>query len=240
MKRAILGAVALALTLIAVAVGVMAQTGSASPSKEEARVRFIHASPDAPAVDVLLAESTVFTSVAFSEWTEYIDIATGTYTVSIQLSSASTPVLTDAVVLTETDYTLTAAGTVASGGRPFELLSLFDDNSAPPAGMVRGRFIHLVPDGPQVDIALEGTVLFENVAYRDATDYVTVPPGTHTLQIRTPIGEVTTTATAQPNNVYSFVAVGRVIGSPELNVLKVLDESYNHPIWLPIVAATTS
>jgi hypothetical protein len=198
-------------------------------------VRFVHASPDVSAVDVLLDGSTVFTNVAFSRWTEYMEVATGTYTVSARLTSEGTPVLTDTVMMTDTDYTLTAAGTKAAGGKPLELITFLDDNSAPPGGMARGRFVHLVPDAPPVDIALEGEILFESVGYGDATDYVAVPSGSHTLQIQTPLGEITATATAGPNDVYSFFAVGRVFGSPALDIVQTLDETYNHPIWLPLV-----
>lgn len=198
-------------------------------------MRFIHASPDAENVDVLLDEGTVFTNVAFSEWTEYIEVPTGTHTVTLRLTTLGTPILSDTVPITETDYTLAAAGTWAAGGRDFELLRLIDDNSAPDPNMARGRFVHLVPDAPPVSIAIDGDLLDEDVSYGDATDYATVASGSHAVQISALGQQRTVTATVGPNNVYSFFALGQLLGTPALDVQQVIDESYNHPIWLPLV-----
>jgi hypothetical protein len=240
LKRALLGSAALTLALIVVAVTVLAQTGPAPASRAQAgaRVRFIHGSPDAPAVDVLLDGSEVFTNTGFDQITRYADVATGTYTVSVEPTGSDSEVLMRTLVVTESDYTLAAAGTLATGGRDLELLKLLDDNSEPAPGMVRGRFVHLVPGAPApVSIAIQGEPpLFENVVYGDVTEYATVTSGSHTLQILVFGFEVATaTVTVEPNSVYSFFALGRVSGTPELHVRQILDESYNHPIWLPLV-----
>jgi len=47
-------------------------------SINDARLRLIHASPDAPAVDVLVGQTPVFENVAFSE-AEYFDLPAGDY-----------------------------------------------------------------------------------------------------------------------------------------------------------------
>lgn len=243
MRRALLSSAAMALALIAAAITVLAQTGPApaSPAQAGARVRFIHGSPDAPAVDVLIDGGEVFTNTEFDQITSYVDVATGTYTVSVEPTGSDSEVLTRTLVVTESDYTLAAAGTLATGGKDLELMKLIDDNSAPAPGMVRGRFVHLVPDAPApVSIAIEGEPpLFENVVYGDVTEYATVLSGSHTLQILVFGFEVATaTVTVEPNNVYSFFALGLASDEPELpelHVQQVLDASYNHPIWLPLV-----
>ena len=51
-------------------------------SINDARLRLIHASPDAPAVDVLVGQTPVFEDVAFSE-AEYFDLPAGDYEFNI-------------------------------------------------------------------------------------------------------------------------------------------------------------
>jgi hypothetical protein len=234
MRRALLSSAALALALITAAITALAQTSlaPASPSQEGARVRFIHASPDTPAVDVLLDESETFTATEFGQITEYTDVATGTYTVTLRLTGLGTAALTDTVLITETDYTLAAAGT--SGG--LELLTLVDDNSAPAPGMVRGRFVHLVPGAPAVDIAIkDGPILFSNVGFKGVGGYVEVAAGSYELEIRltgTSIVVTTVPLTVTPNNVYTFFAVG-TLSDPQ--IVQSVDQAHGHTVWLPLV-----
>ncbi|MFW6115447.1 MAG: DUF4397 domain-containing protein [Chloroflexota bacterium] len=242
MKRSTLCSVALALALalVAVTVTVLAQTASGPvPASEDlARVRFIHASPDAAELDVLLNDTGLVTNSAFGEISAYTELAAGTYTVTLRLTDEATPLVTETVVVTETDYTLAAAGTLAADTTELELLRLMDDNTAPAPGMVRARFVHLVPDVPfPVSIAIDGDLLFEDIKYRDVTPYTTVDAGSHTLQLLVSGVEVATgTLTVSPNSVYSFFAVGLAYGTPEVAIVQVLDESYDHHIWLPLVA----
>jgi hypothetical protein len=239
-KHRLLGSAVLALVLVAAVVTVLAQAGLAptSPAQEGARLRFIHAAPDAPPVDLLVDGSDIFTTTAFGEITEYTAVSTGTHTVAVEPATGGSALLSQTLVITETDYTLAAAGTLGASGETFELLAIPDDNTAPPPRMVRARFVHLVPDAPfPVTVAIKGgDTLFENVTYRDVTGYETLPAGTHTLQALVLGTEVTTgTVTVMPNNVYSFFAIGQASGPEELDILQVLDASYNHPIWLPLV-----
>jgi hypothetical protein len=239
-KRALLSSAALAVALIAAAITALAQASPApaSPSQVGARVRFIHASPDAPAVDVLLDGSEVFTNTEFDHITPYTAVATGTHSISLEPTGSDTPVLTRTLVMTESDYTLAAAGTLTTTDLvDLELLALVDDNRAPTPGTVRGRFVHLVPDAPApVSIGIKGEPpLFENVVYGDVTEYAPVASGSHTLQVLVFGFEVATaTVTVEPNNVYSFFALGLASGTPELHVQQVVDESY-HLLWLPLV-----
>jgi len=239
MKRAVLISTVLALAMTAATVAVLAQTGPgpAPASQEGARVRFIHASPDAPEVDVLFDGSERFTNTAFGEISEYTNIAAGTYEVTVRPTGEATAVLTTTVTVTTTDYTLAAAGTLAVGGKDFELKVVVDDNRAPPPGMVRGRFVHLVPNAPApVTIAIGDDLVFEDVEYGDVTDYAILPAGSHTVRLQVLFYEETTTVAGESNSVYTFFAIGVAFGTPELQILQVLDASYDHHIWLPLIA----
>jgi len=231
MKRAGLISIILALALTAATVVVLAQTGPgpAPASQEGARVRFIHASPDAPAVDVLVDGSELFSDIEFGKFTEYTDIDVGIYEVTVRLAGTGTPILTTTVPMTATDYTLAAAGTLDTSGPDFDLMTLSDDNRAPSPGMVRGRFVHLVPGGPTVDIAIKGgPVLFSGVGFRGVGDYKEIAAGTYEMEIRlagTGIVLGSAPLTVMPNRVYTFFAIGTVL---DLQVIQTVDRIHGH------------
>ena len=79
----------LAIVLVlATAVPALAQDG-------QARIRVVHASPDAPAVDVLVNGQVAFQNVAFSEITDYAGLDAGTYSVQVVPTGATEPVVID-------------------------------------------------------------------------------------------------------------------------------------------------
>jgi len=45
------------------------------------------------------------------------------------------------------------------------------------------RIIHAVPDGPAVDVYVDDELVFEDVAYGEASDYQSVPEGTQTVTV---------------------------------------------------------
>ncbi|MBU0984572.1 MAG: DUF4397 domain-containing protein, partial [candidate division Zixibacteria bacterium] len=64
------------------------------PAAGKAHVRFIHLSPDAPAVDVALAGgAAVFPNVAFTQYTAFTPLDAGTYNLEVRLAGQSAVVL---------------------------------------------------------------------------------------------------------------------------------------------------
>lgn len=59
----------------------------------ESRVRVIHLSPDAPEVDVLLDEKLAFEDVGFMDATDYAQIPSGDYNVTINIAATNDTVL---------------------------------------------------------------------------------------------------------------------------------------------------
>ena len=54
-------------------------------------------------------------------------------------------------------------------------------------GDARARFVHVIPGASAVDVYINGTQAIVNLDYGDATTYLTVPAGTHTVTV-TPAG----------------------------------------------------
>lgn len=157
-----------------------AQSGSA-------KVRVIHASPDAPAVDVFVNGNAVLTNVGFFAASPYLDLPAGTYRVQVAPTGAGAgSAVIDANLTIEAGraYTVAAVGPVASI-RPQVIV---DDLRAPAAGQAKVRVYHFSPDAPAVDVKLaNGTTLIGNLAFPNASNYLEVPAGTYDLQV-TPAG----------------------------------------------------
>jgi hypothetical protein len=64
------------------------------PAAGKAHVRFIHLSPDAPAVDVAVTSGPIlFSNVAFKEASSYLPVDAGTYDLQVRLAGTTTVAL---------------------------------------------------------------------------------------------------------------------------------------------------
>jgi len=197
-----------------------------------ARVRIVHASPDAPAVDVWVNDNAAFTNAPFKGITEYAELEVGAYNVKVVPTGATEPVVIEAdLALEAKDYTVVAVGKLEE----IEPLVLVDNNSAPEAGKAHVRFVHASPDAPAVDIAVkDGPVLFSNIAFREVGDYLPVDAGTYDLEVR--LAGTTDVALAVPGlaladgTVYTVFAMGLAGGEPTLEAVPSADYA---PALLP-------
>lgn len=183
-------------------------------SVASADVRVVHASPDAPNVDVIVNDdfaNPAFSNAPFTGVTNYVPLPTATYNFKVVPSGATMPVVIDADVAIDgnTDYSIVATNTLAN----IEPWVLVDDNTSNP-DMARVRFVHASPDAPTVDVAVAGggPILFDDVSFQDAPIYQMVAPGTYDLEVQTadnsaavlPVSGVTLEA----GFVYTVFAVG--------------------------------
>jgi len=200
--------------------------------QDEARIRVAHASPDAPAVDILVNDGKAFGDVAFKDITEYAMLTAGTYNVKVVPAGATEPVVIEADLELEADmsYTVAAIGMLAE----IQPLVLQDDISVPAAGTAHVRFVHASPDAPPVDIALkDGDVLFSAVGFGEASEYVPADADTHDLEVR--LAGTTTVVLEIPGvaleagTVYTVFAMGLVAGDPPVGAVTVVDAAYDVP-----------
>ena len=93
---------------------------NASPAAGKAHVRFVHASPDAPAVDIAVADGgpVLFSNVAFKGTGDYTPVDAGSYDLEVRVAGTDTVALSvPGVQLDEgTVYTVFAMG--LAGGNP--------------------------------------------------------------------------------------------------------------------------
>ncbi|QLG28012.1 DUF4397 domain-containing protein [Halorarum halophilum] len=214
---------ALTVTLIgSVVLGGAALAVSNTAAQEEqgdATVRIVHASPDAPAVDVYVDDEQIASGVEFGTVTDYMSVSQGMHNVTVTAAGDSEDVLFESQVDVDASgtYTVAASGEVSEDAETsFEPVVFTDDASQPADDEAAVRLAHLSPDAPAVDVTVEetGDVLFDNVTFRNATEYQTVPAGDYTLEVRAATesndGDVVATFDVSPEGgtAYTAFAVG--------------------------------
>jgi hypothetical protein len=211
------------LLVLVSSVALLVATASISFAAEDpAKVRVVHASPDAPAVDVLVNDGRAFSNAPFKGITSYADLAPGTYNVKVVPAGATSPVVINADLGLNAgmSYTVVAAGMLAN----IEPIVLMDDSPVPAAGKAHVRFVHLSPDAPAVDIAVTGgPVVFANVPFKGVGAYTPVDAGTYDLEAR--VAGTGTVALSVPGvalvagKAYTIYAVGLVGDQPALSAI---------------------
>jgi hypothetical protein len=148
---------------------------------DEAMVRVLHASPDAPAVDIKVDDTDVLTNVPFETISDYLPLAAGTYNIKVCATGTDTCVIdADLTFAANTKYTVAATNVLAS----IEA-QVLTDTPAPTADAAQVRVIHFSADTPAVDVLTQdgATTVVDALAYPNATDYLSLPGGSYDLKV---------------------------------------------------------
>jgi hypothetical protein len=140
-----------------------------TPAEGTAQLRVVHASPDAPAVDVYARGSAtpLFRNVQPGDVTTYGSLAAGSYVIELRAAGspagAAAAFTTGELALTDgARVTAVAAGRLGSTAEAdrFRVLPLAEGWDAVPAGKARVRVVHASADAPAVgiDVGDDGTV----------------------------------------------------------------------------------
>lgn len=158
-----------------------------SCSKDEdiaqANVLVIHASPDAPGVDLLVDDVKQNTSaLTYPQNTGYLKVNAGSRNFKINVAGTPTTVINANVTLEQDkSYSVFAIDSVSK----ISAVVVADELSTPASGKAHVRFIHLSPNAPAVDIALDGgAVVFPNTSFKVGTAFTPLDAGTYDLEVR--------------------------------------------------------
>jgi hypothetical protein len=172
----------LALTAMCLAVVSCSDDDNPTAPASKASVLVVHASPNAPAVDLLVDGQTAGSGLTFPNNTGYLVVNAGMRNVKVNVAGTSTTVINANLDLTSnTSYTVFAVDSVSK----ISTVVLADNLTMPAAGKAHVRFVHLSPNAPAVNITLtDGTIVFGNKAFKQATDFTPLDAGTYDLQVR--------------------------------------------------------
>lgn len=202
--------------------GALAIEDAALPAK----LRVAHLSPDAPAVDIWVNGARVLQGVPFKAVSDYLSLAPGSYQIQVSPAGATSPIVIDATVDLEigTSYTVAATGLLSE----IAPIVLVDDLQTVSDG-AKVRFVHTSPDAPAVDVGVSGgPVLYRNVSFPEASEYLTVGGGLYNLEVR--LAGTMTVALPVPGvqfmngTNYTIFAIG-LAGDGSLMALPVVDQT---------------
>ena len=189
--------------------------------ENQSKVMIVHASPNAPNVDVRLNNTVALTNVPFPGNSEYNSVAAGNTNIKISPTGTTTYVI-DANVpfMAEMNYSVFAIDSVSK----IKAAVVTDNLAAPATGKAHVRFFHLSPNAPAVDIAVTGgSVLFSNRSFNDQAantslqNFTPLDAGTYNLEVR--VAGTTTVALPLPGislaagKIYTVFAKGFLGGT---------------------------
>jgi len=170
-------------------------TAGCGDDDHRAQLRVVHASPDAPNVDVLVDSKIVLTDVPYEAASKYLTVKAGSRKIEVRATGGSADVISASAPLTTNKaYTVLAVDFLAN----ITPLILTDDNTPPSSGQIKLRLVHASPSAGPVDIYVEppGTDIntvsptLTNVPFKAASDYLAVAAGSYEVFI-TPTGSKT-------------------------------------------------
>ncbi len=148
-------------------------------------VRVLHASPDAPAVDIWVDGDLTLEDVPFKTLSNYLKLPAGEHQIVVVVAGTTEPAVIDASPTFEAGkkYTVAATGFVADI-KP----EVFVDNGKAIDGSSKLRVVHLSPDAPAVDVAVKGQTPdqapVQDLVFPEATGYLKLAPATYDFEVR--------------------------------------------------------
>lgn len=183
MKLALRAVSAIALVAMFVVAGLAGVTKVAAQDGD-AQVRVIHASPDAPSVDIWVNGEVAISDLAFGEATDWIALPADSYDVAVAPAGADAA---DAVLEATLDLEGGVYYNVAAIGFLEDITAqvFTTDVKGLADGQARAQVVHLSPDTPAVDVAVTGgPILIENLAFPEASGALDVDAGSYDLEVR--------------------------------------------------------
>jgi len=160
----------------------MVVAGPAAEASGSAEVRFVHAVPGAGKAELVVkGGSPIGGPVAFGQVTPYSSVRAGAQ--ELVLQSGSKALAREHVDLTDEGRYSIVAMAQGDGVQ----LRTYTDGGATDA-KARLRLVHAAPELGSPDVRLGKQPVAEGVKFTEATPYLTVSPGTYTLEVMKPGG----------------------------------------------------
>lgn len=191
----------------------MAPVAEAHPAAGMVCVRIINAAAGATNVDVYFNGRTKPTppDFAFGTVSNYWPENGGTQTVYVTQKGQSKGAAFFKTTVQAPPggyYTLALLGDTPSSLS----VVIFKDDPSISSGNARVRVYHLSPDADVASVSVGGQTVIPNVGYQQASNYLTIKPGTYTFDVAVQQGTKTVPlmATLEANKVTSIFGVGKV------------------------------
>lgn len=187
-------------------------------------IRVFHASPNSPAVDVYANDDLIVEDLSYENISPYMPVPAANYNIKVYPAGTMTdPVINmDVYIPSNIVFNVAAIGALPD----ISLYPIPEPSVAQDSGNACVRFVHLSPNAPAVDIKLDdGTMVFDNVAYKGITNYACIPAETYTFTV-SPAGSTDVVLTVPDvkvaaNIYYTIYAIGLLGEDPSLQAMLV-------------------
>ncbi|MED3853654.1 DUF4397 domain-containing protein [Priestia megaterium] len=191
MKRLFVMAAVIAFLALSRMLVFAAETPPAADERtaQNAEVRIVHASPDAPAVDIFVDDKALVEGAKFKDVSNSLPLSAGSH--KVEVYEAKTKGTKDSII----EATLVVDGeksyTVAAVNKAENLeLQAFTNNKQGMDGKASLRVAHLSPDAPAVNVGPKGAApLFKDLSFKSISGYQVVNPGSYDLSVSTADGK---------------------------------------------------
>jgi len=198
---------------------------------DKAELRFIHTIPGVPAVDITLLDGTVlFGNVAFGNAGDRLPVDEAAYSLQVRLAGTETVALSfaDVGVQEDTNYTVFAVGPLSDGSLDAIVAVDADTESTTVLDLTPAladvRVAHFVPNGPDVDVIVDGEEVLGDVPFNVVSDYLVLSAATHTVRVVVANSSddviPETALTFLPNSATTVAATGTLAGGIEPLVIE--------------------
>jgi len=162
-----------------------------------ARVRVIHASPDAPAVDIYVDGAVALDGIPFKSATDYVPVPAGQRIFQVFVAGTQTKVAEVNVSLAGgASFSVIATGFATPAKSPGLRLLLLQDILPIDMASAYVRVVHGAPSAPAVDVYVGApfqtlrnrTAALSNVPFGVNSNYLAIPANTGLMARVTPAG----------------------------------------------------
>ena len=145
-------------------------------------IRVFHAVPNAAAVDVYVNDDLVFSNVSFKQFTDYVPLAEGTYTIRLYATGTTSPELLSSELTVPLGGIFTAAATGNVNDLQLVLLEDFDTENFV-SRESKFRVVALAPNAPALNLEMNGMQIIEGINFREMTAYAQVPANFYIMSV---------------------------------------------------------
>lgn len=184
-------------------------------------IRMLHAVPEGDRVDIYINNMPFYKNLAFTEFSPYVYVPEGNYTVTVYpIDTQENPIINEKI-----DVKVGELVTIAISGseNDVKLIPVVEEAEVVGGNNAKIRVVHLVPNGPSVNIEVNGQKLYSNVEFREVTPYVTVLAGEYVVNVEeSEEGKIIlkNKVILNAGRIYTFYAVGNL---PNAEVIQSLD-----------------
>lgn len=147
-----------------------------TPVTPISRLNVVYASPSAEKLDVLIAGTKANSEdFGYTNKIGYLNVGAGSKKIEIAKKGQTTALVTGTYTLAKDESNSLF---IIDKFADVKLLIVKDDLTAPASGKAKVRFVHLSPDAPALNVAIDGktTDFITNKVFKDASAFEAIDP----------------------------------------------------------------